>query len=127
MQTQGAITFPCPLGEEVAKVEYLNETKVAESGLRPNCPGSGTKPEAKAGFLCVFNSALAVAGSKDNEFVNAEETTIESTNGEQGKTSKVGALVVFKTTEYEEGVIGHTIAKAAVMSAGGAWAVKELK
>jgi len=125
-QTSAAISFPIPLNEE-NKTEYLNEKKVAESGLRPNCPGSALKPEAVAGFLCVFQGAIAVDGSLESEWQNAEFNSIANLAGEQGVGGKVGDLVIYRTTEYVEGAPTHAIAKLASINAAGSWAVKEKK
>jgi hypothetical protein len=135
VQTEGPITFQVPLSEaqgRALKVRYLNEKQVEEPVSRPECPGSAEEPEAAEGWLCIFQGATAATGSLEAEWSNAGFKRVEDPGGNSSASVtdfSRGALVVYRTTEFKEG-LGEctstavcTIAKAATLNASGSFAV----
>jgi len=146
-QTQGAISYPCSLGqEEEIHVAYVTEGELSASGgIHEICEGTANEPVAEVGFLCVFNFATATVGNKEKEYKEAEffalmdsAGTINFAKGEIStppetkaqyptSKSKIGELVVFRTKVFSVTGTPTTLAKAATSNAAGSWAVREEK
>jgi hypothetical protein len=139
-QTEAAISYPCPLGtKEEPKVAYLTEKKISEGGILSTCEGTANKPIAEAGFLCVYQSAVAEKGAQETEWKEAVFTgladlaasfdaTVVNEVGSKVSKSKIGELVVFRTKTFEAGTgAALTIPAAAQLTAAGSWAVRDAK
>jgi hypothetical protein len=139
-QTQAAISYPCKIGKlEEPKVVYLNEKQIAEGGLEAECEGSGNVPLAEEGFLCIYQSATSEKGSQETEWKEAKFFATEDLEGNlnsitpnvvgtKPSKSKIGELVVFRTTTFEAGVgAALTIPANATLNADGSWAFRELR
>jgi hypothetical protein len=125
-EAAGAITFTCRLSEAgipKAKAIYIPEGKVLEPGSVPGCNGSNNEPLAEPGFLCVYQGFTATPGSLETEWQNAKFFKLLDPSGNSGKAGPIGEEVVYRTTEYKEGLPKTTLKAAADLTAGGSYSV----
>ncbi len=139
-QVDAAISFPCEMGEE-PKAEYLTEKKVVEGGVAKQCEGTGIKPEAEKGFLCVYDSSgISNIGTREVEWTEAEfvgladpigDLCCSTPNTPAGllNAKAIGAFVVYRTKGFGEDGSGNPLTTplpaAAKLSAAGSWAARE--
>jgi hypothetical protein len=140
-QVQAAISFPCEANEVVENRQgsptrhliYLNEKQVSEPGSVPGCNGNSNNPSAEPGNLCVYQGATAQVGSLEPEWKNAGFYEVSDATLNIGGKAKTGALVVFRTTEFNSelgactSAVACTIANSATLNAAGGWAFTEKK
>jgi hypothetical protein len=144
VEASGAISFPFPLDEasrELMKVRYMDETEVLSPTEHEECVGSSVEPVATEGWLCVYQGATATEGSLKTEWKEAGfyavlDPQADTCKPEAGKESgvlnctgaknfQIGALVAFRTKTFKEPPT--VLPAAAVLSAGGSWAVRAPK
>ncbi|HME03904.1 MAG TPA: hypothetical protein VKG38_12860, partial [Solirubrobacteraceae bacterium] len=127
-QVEATIHYAVPLCEgEAIKPVYRTETET-ESPKLP-CKGEPDTPVAEPGYLCVYTGGSQ--GSLESEWKNAKFFGILDLTGlENGtKTGSLGgnndgALVVFRTTEFNAAVPITSLKESANLNAIGSWTVR---
>jgi hypothetical protein len=128
-QALANISYPIPLSrftQTKPTAIYRNEQQAKEPTFP--CEGSVEKPMAAEGALCVFRGA-ANFGSNEKEDQNAAFYEFLTPAGENVVGGgRVGTMIAFRTTEFEEGVATGTppvtLNHNAYLSAGGSWALR---
>ena len=116
MQAQGSASFAIPLKEK-PKLHYVKESEV-EAPKSP-CNGNPLEPSAEPGYLCFYRSGNF--GSLESQDKNASFHAFYDPLGVEAEGGKIGELIAFRTTTFNEEEPG-TIAAAASLNAEGAWA-----
>ena len=108
--------------------------KAINEGANENCAGSPNEPVAEAGYLCVYDFATSEPGQREGEWKNAKFYSLQDNAGTANvrepaltgnpSKSKTGEIIAFRTTTFSETGTPSTITAAAMVNAGGVWAVR---